>query len=505
MTDLCRTDLPTSQKVNLAVLSLATQGDYGSVSALSESFEVSRPTIYDVQQTTADLLERHFDNANAMDGFQHVVVVDEAQLRRAIVALRMEGPNALRPIENLIPILYPGLSVSYGKIQGILVEAEQRARVFNKNSDLSAIVAAAVDEMYSQGDPVLAGVDLVSGYLFALALRSSRSGEDWADVLRPCQEQGMELKKVVKDAALGIAAGVREVYPNAEQRDDCFHALYEMGKVYFALERKAYGAIAKVEDIEADIEKCRRTGRGDRAKLKGRKIAATRRCNVVLERHDLFEQAMRRAQEAMEVVDRSDGTLRSASWIQSELEQAAQQMMALEDHKCHKIGLYLSNRAPGLASYARELADHMGVLASLWGTDAVASACLIHRLLSELGHRHLSFRKWDARKRLRDAYALLQNQVGKYADAVLADVDLVMKFRHRASSAIEGFNAALRPHLYVHKGVSQGFLDLFRAHHNLKTRRWGRHKGTTAHELVTGEKVEDWLTHLGFPPSSAVN
>ena len=38
MTDLCRTDLPTSQKVNLAVLSLATQGDYGSVSALSESW-----------------------------------------------------------------------------------------------------------------------------------------------------------------------------------------------------------------------------------------------------------------------------------------------------------------------------------------------------------------------------------------------------------------------------------------------------------------------------------
>jgi hypothetical protein len=320
----------------------------------------------------------------------------------------------------------------------------------------------------------------------------------------------MELKKVVKEAALGIAAGVSAVSPNAEQRDDCFHAQYEMGKVYFGLERKAYGAIAKVEDVKAAIETCRRTGRGDRAKLRGQMSAATQRCNKVLERHDLFEQAMRRAQEAMEVVDRCDGKLRSTAWIQSELEQAAQQMMELNDRKCRKVGLYLSNRAPGLARHARELADHMEVLASLWGQEAVESACLIHRLLSDLGHRHLAFRKWEARKQLEQAYSRLQEHGGKHAAAVLADVDLVMGLRHRASSAIEGFNAALRPHLYVHKGVSQGFLELFRAHHNLKTRRWGRHKGsrhkgTSAHELVTGEEVDDWLTMLGFPPSSAVN
>jgi hypothetical protein len=417
----------------------------------------------------------------------------------------MEGPNALRPIENLIPILYPGLKASYATIQDILVEAEERARQFNKKADLSAIIAAALDEMYSQGLPVLAGVDLVSGYLFALSLRSGRSGDDWAEVLRSCQDQGVELKTVVKDAAKGIAAGVSEVYPKAEQRDDCFHAHYEMGKVFFALERRAYGAIAKVEDIEADIEKCRRTGRGDRKKLRGKLGAATKRCNRVLERHDLFDRAMRRAQEAMEVVDGRDGTLRSAAWIQSELEGAAQQMMELKDPKCRKVGLYLSNRAPGLASHARELADRMDVLVSLWGAEAVESACLIHRLLSDLGHRRLSYRKWEARSRLHDAYAQLQDSAGQYADAVLADVDLVMRFRHRASSAIEGFNASLRPHLYVHKGVSQGFLELYRAHHNLKTRRWGRHKGTSAHELVTGEEVSDWLTMLGYPPSSSVN
>jgi len=70
--------------------------------------------------------------------------------------------------------------------------------------------------------------------------------------------------------------------------------------------------------------------------------------------------------------------------------------------------------------------------------------------------------------------------------------------RHRASSAIEGFNAALRPFLYVQKNVSQGFLNLFQAYFNLRNRRWGRHKGSSAYEQVTGQRVDDWLTHLGY-------
>ena len=76
--------------------------------------------------------------------------------------------------------------------------------------------------------------------------------------------------------------------------------------------------------------------------------------------------------------------------------------------------------------------------------------------------------------------------------------------RHRVSSAIEGFNAALRPYLYVHKGVTQGFFDLLRAWFNLCTRRWGRLKGTSAHQSLTGQRVCDWLTRLGYPPSPAL-
>jgi hypothetical protein len=55
----------------------------------------------------------------------------------------------------------------------------------------------------------------------------------------------------------------------------------------------------------------------------------------------------------------------------------------------------------------------------------------------------------------------------------------------------------------VQKSTSQSFLDLFRFYWNSKIREWGPHKGTSAHELLTGERMDDWLTLLGFPPGEA--
>ena len=111
----------------------------------------------------------------------------------------------------------------------------------------------------------------------------------------------------------------------------------------------------------------------------------------------------------------------------------------------------------------------------------------------------------DYQRQLLATYARLRTLLGAHCDALLAAVKALLDKHHRASSAIEGFNAALRPYLYVHKGVTQGFLELFRAHFNLRTRRWGRHKGSSAHERLTGEPVADWLSVLGYPPSATAH
>ena len=56
-----------------------------------------------------------------------------------------------------MPLLYSGVKVSYGTIQQMLVEAEGRAARFNAQVSLGGVEAGALDEMFSQGEPVLAG------------------------------------------------------------------------------------------------------------------------------------------------------------------------------------------------------------------------------------------------------------------------------------------------------------------------------------------------------------
>ena len=171
MTVLQRTDLTTSQKIQCAAAAVAGQHAHGSKTALSETYEISRPTVYAVGAAAESVLRSHFESP-LLQGAAVDVRVDDAQLRRAVplaararlvVALRVLAPNAIRPIEDLVPLLYPGVKVSYGTIQHMLVEAEGRAARFNAQVSLGGVEAGALDEMFSQGEPVLAGVDLDGG------------------------------------------------------------------------------------------------------------------------------------------------------------------------------------------------------------------------------------------------------------------------------------------------------------------------------------------------------
>jgi len=496
-----RTELTTSEKINLASSSIAMQGEYGAITDLAIKYGVCRNTVYQAQKQTYTLLEKVIEEKEPLES---TIMVDRRQLERAIIALRTVGQNTLRSIEDLLPILYPGLSPSYGKIQAIIKEGEAKARGCNEQIDLSSIIAGALDEMFSQGSPVLAGIDLDSSYLFALSLNKTRKGKDWQKLFQKCKEQGLNLQIAVKDAAKGIAEGVREVFPDAEQRDDCFHAIFKMSKVHQILERKAYSAIYFVEDLQLKLDQAKKRNQEDVRSLAQKLRHAKECCEKAIELFDTFEAAMKRVREAMEIVNLEQGIIRTAEWIQSEIEKVAEVMLALENKRCRKVGRYLKNRAPGLALYAKELNTKLFKLSTIHGEAEVTLASIIVRLLSDLCR---NLRPWDQRqdqRHLAGAVALLKKRAGDNFEAVFSEVNNAFQHRHRASSAIEGFNAALRPHLYIQKGVTQEFLELFRFYYNHRKRRWGRHKGTSAHEKLTGQYVEDWLTLLGYPPTSSL-
>ena len=461
MTVLQRTDLTTSQKIQCAAAAVAGQHAHGSKTALSETYEISRPTVYAAGAAAESVLRSHFE-ASLLQGAAVDVRVDDAQLRRAVVALRVLAPNAIRPIEDLVPLLYPGVKVSYGTIQHMLVEAEARAARFNAQASLDGVEAGALDEMFSQGEPVLAGVDLDSGYLFGLSLSATRDGEAWAGLLREGQAQGLGLSVVVKDAAKGIAAGVSEVFPHAEQRDDCFHVLYEMHKVRRRLERRAYAAIEREGEALGRLGKIRAYDKERRRKAKRELSRARRGCAEAIERFDAFEAALDTLRGALECVDIHTGELHRPEHVEALIEQVARRIESLGVGKCTKLAKYLRNRAPGLALAQKSVLPRLEALAEPWSAQAVSLACICWYLVRALHKRPARARHRALYRHLLTAYGALQDRLGAASASLLDAVEAVLHQRHRASSAIEGFNAALRPYLYVHKGATQGFLDLFR-------------------------------------------
>jgi len=62
----------------------------------------------------------------------------------------------------------------------------------------------------------------------------------------------------------------------------------------------------------------------------------------------------------------------------------------------------------------------------------------------------------------------------------------------------------VRDYLVVQKSAGQGFLNLFRFYWNTRIREWGPGRGTSPYEALTGKRVKDWLTLLGYPPSETM-
>jgi hypothetical protein len=137
MSGLTRTDLATNDKVQLAAAAVVWQGEHGIVTELADEYGVSRPTVYSARDQAYEALVAQFDARMRKERLGSFMVA-RRQLERAVLGLRVMGINSIRAIEGLIPVLHPGVSASYGMVEGMLVEAEARAGVMHERSGRSA-------------------------------------------------------------------------------------------------------------------------------------------------------------------------------------------------------------------------------------------------------------------------------------------------------------------------------------------------------------------------------
>jgi hypothetical protein len=228
---------------------------------------------------------------------------------------------------------------------------------------------------------------------------------------------------------------------------------------------------------------------------------AKKKCADAIERYTLAAQAVQKIRRAFCCINFKSGELITLDAAQQLLTQAIVHLRKTEHRDCLSVALYIDNRLTGLTSATSALHQRLSALRGQYSDEAISLTCRI----IERKRKIKKMNPWKRRHvaiEMAGAYYLLGRE---FIDTEIAEItskiEQLLQTRHMASSAIEGFNATLRTYLYARKGVNQGFLEIFKAWYNLRERRNGPRKGTSAYELLTGTCVNDWLTLLGFPPS----
>lgn len=496
---------------------LQAEGRHGRMSEIARELDVERRRLYELRGRAEALLAREFDLSQDDDAKTGALESDPpddqvlfslpvtvAHLKRASIALRVIAPASIRDIVALLPVLFgEEASLSFGTIQSTLTEAGRRAADSLRSVALSSIDGVVLDEMFSQNRPVLAGLDPATQYLFLLATRPSRTGEEWNKALEKLRDgQGLTPERVVKDAGTGLAKGVTATWSGTEQRDDTFHAIREFGQARFYLERRAFGAVSKEYECEErraqvdDEERRRRAGQRWRQ--------AKEHAAEAIERFDAFERLCERAHQYLKLMPPGTGELYAPEEIRSALQDIGLEMMEIDGPHARKAGRYLKNRAPGLALHLKGLGEELSRVTEEAGGSAMAKAAarLYQATLDERSrttneHKRTMYAN-ELRAAIRELATKAKGDAARVQQAMKAIFPVLDK-RERASSAIENFNSVLRPYLVVHKNVEQNFLDLFRFYWNMRAREWGRGKGTSAYQQLTGVRVSDWLKLLGYP------
>jgi hypothetical protein len=505
MTSPAFTKLPPSSKKEIAMQALRMQGQHGGVSVVARKYLVKRQHVYKLRKRAVDAIDDSFKKSARGDSF--TLEVSEADIARTLIALRVAAPCSIRDMQEILRIIYKK-DWSYGKTQALLGDAAKKARESLRKVELNAIKNAALDEVFSQGSPILGGIDLDHQYLFLLEACPDRSGDEWAKNLRLlCEKQKLLPDVVVKDAGSGLAKGVATAWPKTEQRDDLFHAVYAMGKEAAHLERRAYGAIANFYRIkESLVRPCKKTQQNDpHAAL----LDASQNMEEKITLYDRFESLRRDALKMLTLIERGSGRLRTSQEVVTALVRVGTEMKLLGGKRIEKVATYLTNRAGGLGKYLDSLHKRLQeIMEPAGGPERVSEVMRAYEASLQVHQEGPSWDQTARRLELESATKAIRRRIEENPDQIAETLKLVLPLlaaRHRASSAIENLNSVLRPYLTVQKHVSQDFLDLFRFYWNTRTMEWGRNKGKSALELLTGTKVPDWLTLLGYPPGSSLS
>jgi hypothetical protein len=490
---LRRPDLATFDRLQIVYEAYCAKifGLWGTITALSKYYNISRTFIYD----TLAVFEKQVELALG-PSVQPADTDSKKEAVEMIASLRLEGECGIGPIVtimNRIGLRFSsqGTVSTYLNHIGSLVPAEPKL----EENDLRIVFLS--DEVFSGGKPVLITVDPISSAILKIELAEKRRAEEWKKHWSCLENNGFEAIYFVTDEGSGLCSAHAELFSGVIRQPDTFHAVaYRLGSWLKRLEKSAYKAITEEYDREG-------------------KIASARTKKVIRKRTELYKKARGEAWKAVELYDSFfflylciikqlnpfcyDGQLRDRQQAEGNIQAALEMIETLGNEKINKAVDGIKNILPNLLNYfdvAREVREELEKLPI--NHNALSSLCSAWQHHKDV----IKAKKADRRKRCADrerrhlefAEGYLQEDFEIIKERVYNELDTIVQ----SSAMVECINSVIRPYLNTSRGqVNQSTLNLIAFYHNHRRYRAGKRVDKTPMEILTGKKQEkDWIELL---------
>ena len=482
-------ELDAKQRSQLAVEALVRTEP---LSELAERHQVSRKFVYQQADKATQALEQAFNPPQKKEAVLFYLPVTKTWLKQVILGLILLCHSSYRGVIEFFQDLLD-MPVSMGTIHNVVREAVDQAQQCNATEDLSRVRVGAHDELFQANLPVLAGIDLDSTYCYLLVSEAHRDAETWAIHLLDLNQQGLRPEHTVADAGSGLRAGQALAWPTVPCHGDVFHILHEATQLAGRLEKRAYSAMAKREDLEQKMAKAKqkKQGRAWSKQLARARAQETERIRLADEVGMLI--AWLRCD--ILVLNALEAETRRA--LYDFVTDVLHTLESLDSKRIRPLRRSLENQRESLLAFAAQLDQGLQALAQRFELPVI-------RLRELLELQHIAPTRqayWTQATRLHqqlhDQFWVAQKAVRELTQRI-----------HRASSLVENFNGRLRNYFFLRRQVGSRYLDLLRFFLNHRPLLRSYHPervGKTPAELLTGHKHPPWLELLGFKRFSRLN
>ncbi len=491
--EFSKNDIDGATRIKIGLNAYFHKGVYGHITYLARYYSVSCWFIYYSCLSLVEGMVSEFEGGASTSYFEPLTC-QVSSIEDAALTLYLDCESSLSGIQRAISDFF-GRHVSIGQVSGILNNIG--SRLSDTDSISSVRLCLISDEIFGNGQPILATVDSESFYLVQLRKVSQRDKETWGLCRLEIVGDDGQVERIAADMGTGLVGGISLVFPEAVYQADLLHVLMPLASLVWQFERKACSAI-KAEYESLDKSESSKYGK-TRAKHEALYVAKSDKAINLIDRYDDYHYLFRELQQALQIIDEQKGELRSKADVKGEIEAILDLMETIDNEK--------------LKDRARKFRAHLDDLLRYFDQVAVADQRLKDGIPDEAVRRELirlyalekAFRSatGNHRKQLKADIECLKEILGEWLSStrfkqLYKRVGKELSAVIRSSSMVENINSRLRRFFDVSRGqISQNRLNLIRFYLNRKLFARGPRKGASPKQMFYGEeKNAHWLTEL---------